>query len=78
MAGAFVATYEHKHGTDTCLFAAEYRAYQWRDEIAKEWWDDSFPDEDPPENNIGEVYFSRMSEECPGEFFNVEYHEIVE
>jgi hypothetical protein len=57
-----VAIYEHRHGTDVRVFAAEDQAMCWRTGLAKEWWSDAFDDDPPPDDRIGEEYFERMLE----------------
>lgn len=53
----YVTVYEHKYGIEVRIFTTEQLAKAYRDDIAAEWWDDEFPDEDRPLTDIGEVYF---------------------
>lgn len=73
----FVAIYEHKHGHDTCVFRTAQGAQAWKDQLASDWWEDAFADEEPPSENIGDEYFRRMTE-IGGEYFDVEEHTIIE
>jgi hypothetical protein len=70
----FVATYEHKHGTDIRVFQTQTQAEAWRREVADMWWDeefDDFPRPSDPNIDIGEVYFERMRDRGE-EFFSIE------
>lgn len=70
----FVATYEHKHGTDIRVFRTREQAEGWRREVADEWWDeefDDFPRPTDPQSDIGEAYFDRMRDRGE-EFFSIE------
>jgi hypothetical protein len=58
----WVAMYNHEYGTDTRVFNNESAALHWRELIARDWWDDSFPDEDMPEEDVGESYFRAMND----------------
>ncbi len=73
----YTAIYEHNYGTDVRVFRTETQALAWRTELAKEWWDSEFSeDEHPPEEEIGAQYFDRMRDGGE-EFFSIEKH-IVE
>ncbi|HEY3838120.1 MAG TPA: hypothetical protein VGL72_16185 [Bryobacteraceae bacterium] len=72
----FVATYEHKHGTDIRVFRTRAQAEAWRTEVASTWWEDEFPDvERPAEAEIGEVYFDRMRDHGE-EFFSIDANPV--
>lgn len=73
----FVATYEHKHGRDTSVYATAARAESWRRNIAANSWHevmDGAPPEDPAE--AADAYFARGNE-IGDEFFNVEECEVM-
>ena len=53
----YVAIYSHKHGTDVAVYRTAEKAYEWREEVAKTYWSDYFPDEPMPSENVGETYF---------------------
>jgi hypothetical protein len=66
------AIYEHDYGTDVRVFRTEAQAEAWRNEIAKEWWDNEFPDEERPgDAEIGARYFDRMRD-GGDEYFTIE------
>lgn len=70
----FVATYEHKYGTDIRVFRTREQAEAWRRAVADMWWDeefDNFPRPTDPSADIGEVYFARMRDRGE-EFFSIE------
>lgn len=70
----FVATYEHKHGTDIRVFRTQGQAEAWRREVADMWWEeefDDFPRPADPAIDIGEAYFDRMRDRGE-EFFSIE------
>jgi len=70
----FVATYEHKHGTDIRVFRTREQAEAWRREVADTWWEeefDDFPRPTDPQIDIGEAYFDRMRDRGE-EFFSIE------
>lgn len=70
----FVATYEHKHGTDIRVFRTQGQAEAWRREVADTWWEeefDDFPRPADPAIDTGEAYFDRMRDRGE-EFFSIE------
>jgi hypothetical protein len=72
----YTAIYEHNYGTDVRVFRTEAQAVTWRNEVASEWWDNEFPeDERPPEEEIGSRYFDRMRD-GGDEFFSIEAHVV--
>lgn len=56
----WVAAYDHEYGTDVRVFSNESAALTWRENIARDWWADSFPDVEMPEEDVGEAYFNGM------------------
>jgi hypothetical protein len=63
-----VARYQHRYGTDLRAFDSEAAALAWRTELAKRWWENEFPlDVPPPDEVIGEKYFEKISERCSGD-----------
>lgn len=72
----FVALYEHRHGTDIRAFTTRVQAWNWKDEIAEEWWDHEFPDEDRPAEGIGDEYFSMIGARGDGKYFTIEEVEL--
>ena len=72
----YVAKYENKYGDDVRIFLTEQGARAWKDEIASESWEDYF-DEDPPETNIGDTFFERLSDNIGNEeWFGIELVEV--
>jgi hypothetical protein len=68
----FVATYEHRHGRDVCVFRTEAGVEAWRTSIAKEYWNEENDDETlPADDVIADAYFDLM-EEREREWFTVE------
>lgn len=72
----FVASYDHRHGTDVRVFFNESDACKWREEVAKEYWDETIPEDIPRPDNADEaadVYFEHMAlQPCCFESFHVE------
>ena len=70
----WVGIYNHRFGTDVQLFSTEEKAKAWRTALAKEWWDDAFPDEErPDDDSIGDEYFRLMMDICSEpESFHIE------
>ena len=58
----YVANYEHRHGSEMLVFANADAAEQWRRELAKEYWKDSFGEEPMPDDpeQVADDYFERM------------------
>jgi hypothetical protein len=74
----FVATYEHKHGTDIRVFRTRAQAEAWRREVADMWWEeefDDFPRPTDPQTDIGEAYFDRMRDRGE-EFFGIDANPV--
>jgi len=73
----YVATYEHRHGTDIRLFSNAEAAETWRQAIAQEWWENAFvhpmPEADTPAQ-IANTYFDALNDE----WFNVQQATIDE
>jgi hypothetical protein len=77
----FLAIYEHRHGTDYCLFRSPESAERWRQRIALEYWQDEMrcPLPNAPPHEIADAYFESMSCRglCNTEFFSTEELEIL-
>ena len=61
----FLATYNHKHGSDVRAFKTQDGADRWRREIADEWWDQEMPANAPkPEDSEARAaaYWAKMEE----------------
>ena len=57
----FVATYDHKHGTDVRVFQDESKAETWRQEIVAEWWNSQMEGEKPSDPAAAaDAYFEFM------------------
>ena len=68
-----VALFEDRYGSSSIrAFTSMEAAWEWRCELADEWWSDEFPDEIPPEDSEekADEYFDRMAERR--EFFTAE------
>jgi hypothetical protein len=72
----FVATYEHRHGRDVCVFRTEAGVETWRTSIAKEYWAEESDDEAPADDVIADAYFDKMSER-EREWFTVETAVVI-
>lgn len=70
MTNIFVATYEHRHGTDVKVFATEAGARAWKDELAREYWLE-YCEGAPPSEGAGDAYFEVAGEHGDGEFFDL-------
>ena len=46
----YIATIEHKHGTNTYAARSESGLFEAIDEYVREWWDDEMADEIMPNN----------------------------
>jgi len=69
----FVASYEHKHGTETRVYRTREAAAEWGNTIARENWSEWFPNEPMPDENVGEVYFDLMLDKAiDWEFFRID------
>ena len=66
----WVAIYSHEYGSDVRVFDNEQACRDWRDRIATNWWDDEFPDDEAPKENIGGEYFERLAEQGVSESFS--------
>lgn len=73
----YVATYEHRHGTDIRVFSNDGAAEIWRQAIAQEWWEKELaspmPEADTPAQ-IANLYFDALDDE----WFNVQQATIDE
>lgn len=75
----YVATYDHEYGIDVRAFKNPQSAENWKNEIANEWWDHEFPDEEKPETDTGDEYFHLMcNRNGDAEFFSVNLCEVEE
>ncbi len=71
-AKVFVAVYEHRYGEDLRAFTSESDALAWKTKLALEWWDHECSDTPRPAgSDIGEAYFSLMSELNRPEYFTI-------
>lgn len=74
----WVAIYEHRHGTDVCVFNSEEAALAWRDSIAEDYWDYEIGNAiTKPESNIGETYFDLMFGSPSSEYFRWYQHRVL-
>lgn len=75
----FVAIFAHRHGVDVATFSTEDLANTWKDELAKDYWDElneelAEGDEDfvaMPETGIGNLYFEIKGASTTPEYFEV-------
>ena len=77
----YATCYEHECGTDLQVFATYEGAEKRRSEIAAEWWDKEFPDDEAPTDfiELGEKYFQLMGDRCgPAEFLTIQKCKVVE
>jgi hypothetical protein len=73
----WVATYQHRHGEDTQVFATSAAASVWKNDIADTWWEKELPSTPRPENEdtLGDVYFEMLEDR--DEYFNVGEYEVI-
>lgn len=70
-----VATYEHKHGTDIAVFDSLEKAEAWREDIAREYWDDFIDHEGRPEEVDADWYWDTCNDYgC--EWFDYDWYEV--
>lgn len=50
--------YSHEYGEDLRVFSSQEKADAWKDELGKAYWENKFPDEPMPEENVGTAYFN--------------------
>lgn len=74
----WVAVYNHQYGTDCRVYKSKESCFAWRDRVADEWWEDSFPRYDKPASDIGSMYFALMYESNGPEWFDIQEAEIEE
>lgn len=75
----FVTIYEHRYGTDVEVYRTLERAEQLMSDIAREYWSEKFPNEVMPVYEVGDSYFSLMSEQGGyTESFSITEHELEE
>ncbi len=72
----YVATYEHRYGSDVRVFSTEEGASAWLDALADKYWEDELPHKPKPTENIGRAYFDVMSEAYDPEYFNIKACEV--
>lgn len=72
----WIATWTHKHGTDTAAFATEQLALAWKTGIAKEWWSHEFRDPPPDDDEIADAYFDRHCDEGGAESFDLGQYDV--
>ncbi|MBB4200582.1 hypothetical protein CCR94_18175 [Rhodoblastus sphagnicola] len=75
-----VATYEHKHGSDTRVFTSEAGAHRWRTAIALKWWEHELSSIKPKPDNPNEAaaaYWDHM-EERDFEHFTIQEADVEE
>jgi hypothetical protein len=72
----WVTTVEHKHGTNVSAFTTEELARADLAAFAREWWNDTGLDDEPPtdDNEAIEDYFDAVSDE----FYSLESTELIE
>lgn len=60
----YVAIYSHEYGNDVRVFRNSELADAWGVEIAKDYWSDAFPDDEPPEDyeKLSRMYWEKMSD----------------
>ena len=55
-----VAIYQHQYWDSVRAFRSIESAYKWRDDIADHAWDNSFPGDPKPAQDIGIEYFKKI------------------
>jgi len=68
----YVAIYTHQHGVDVAVYRTEKGAKDWAESLARDYWDDFYPDEPMPKTNVAEAYFNNMGEIGADEWFTIE------
>lgn len=72
MNAVWVAVYKHEYGSDIRVFTSRELCDEWADAIARDWWDNEFPDEPMPEKDPGIAYFRLMLEREDYEYLDVQ------
>jgi hypothetical protein len=72
----YVAIYTHKHGIDYAVYRTAEKAYEWGEDIAREYWEDFYPDDPMPEEKVMQAYFNSANAWIHGEWFTVERKQI--
>jgi hypothetical protein len=74
----FVATYDHKHGSDVSLYASAEAAEHARQDIAAQYWDQAgWKDPKPADpKELADRYFELCEQHGGGEWFSVIEREI--
>jgi len=75
----FIATFEHRHGSDVRVFRREESAEAWGIALAAEYWGESMVGVDRPADpaDAAAAYWERMSE-IGEEWFSVVAQEVEE
>lgn len=74
----WVTIYTHKYGNDINVFETEEQAEEHRQEIAREYWDDTLIDEPMPSDpqEAADAYFEHVTE-FGEEYFECSQQEII-
>lgn len=70
----YVAIYSHEYGNDVRAFRNSEGADKWRIEIARDYWTDAFPDDEPPANDetMAQQYWNLMNDNYgKNEYFEI-------
>lgn len=80
MPDVWVLNWEHRHGSDTAVFASREGAAQHRREIAAEQWDEEIGNEIPrpkDEEACANAYFAHMGDQMSkAEFCEISRHTL--
>jgi hypothetical protein len=71
-----VATYEHRHGSDTRVFANAELAEAWRVELANEFWLEQRDGDKPTDRAQMANEYWEMAGDNGSEFFNYDEFEV--
>lgn len=80
MSAVYLAVYDYSGGYEIRLYEREEDAWTWADEIAEEFWDGEFPDDEMPEDDPGTAYFHLQKERFTGdeiERFWVDHRKVI-
>lgn len=64
---AYATIYTHRYGTDVEIFSTRELAEVYRNEVARDNWNDEIPDKPMPDMNVGDSYFDIIHDE----FFDI-------
>lgn len=70
-----IAMYEHRHGTDLRAFSSMEGVDAWREEIAREYWDELKGADDLPDEFNADFYWDWMSD-YGDEWFTYDWYEV--